>query len=147
MLAGRSSHACSVTNCAGPQCSIPSLAKPYNEEQTSKLEEAYTHDKNSKVVLEIDGGKFEVRFGSAARSYKMPVLPVWAPRDPRVVQVNLKSNNTRVVRRRVADELKFLVLRSGTIPEYELATQNAPLILPLSSVAINTFWGIRAVDT
>ena len=99
------------------------------------------------MVLEIDGGKFEVRFGSAARSYKMPVLPVWAPRDPCVVQVNLKSNNTRVVRRRVADELKFLVLRSGTIPEYELATQNAPLILPLSSVAINTFWGIRAVDT
>ena len=50
--------------------------------------------------VQLPDGPFEIRFGSAAVSSKMPQVP-----STKMVQVNLKNDNTRLVRPRPTDEM------------------------------------------
>ena len=66
---------------------------PFRAEDCLKIKKAM--DKNDDGVVKLDGVPFEVRWGSKATSKKMPTRP-----DTDMIQVNIKNDNTRIVRHR-----------------------------------------------
>ena len=72
---------------------------PFSSEQNRLIEHAYHTGKDTFILPYIpenpDGLRaFEMRFGAAAVSSKMPTPPATG-----IIQVNLVTNNTRIVKR------------------------------------------------
>ncbi|KAH8063132.1 flavodoxin [Aureococcus anophagefferens] len=65
---------------------------PYDAGTAAMLEQSRLANPNA--VVRLPNLPFEIRFGSAARSAKMP-----SPPETGIVQVNVNNENTRVVRR------------------------------------------------
>eukprot|EP01043_Picozoa_sp_COSAG02_P000607 COSAG02_NODE_11_length_58539_cov_103.119473_26_plen_1413_part_00 len=75
---------------------------PYDQAECKKISDAKEKLQKSVLVSKTKQGQFEVRFGDKATSKRMP-----RPPSSKMIQVNLKNENTRVVVDRL-QELKDL---------------------------------------
>ncbi|KAH8070794.1 flavodoxin [Aureococcus anophagefferens] len=83
---------------------------PYDAGTAAMLEQSRLANPNA--VVRLPNLPFEIRFGSAARSAKMP-----SPPETGIVQVNVNNENTRVVRR---------TNQAGNQPQQPMMMQQAP---------------------